>query len=77
MIATSQKVDRLYRMNVLIDANLDKASTSDLTINEITHSHPPAFAKFPSGFPGEVPRSRLRGTEKKLNMSKPIIKRIR
>jgi hypothetical protein len=49
-IMTSHSETALWRMNSFIDANIDKARSSDATILQITHSHPPAWAKVPSGF---------------------------
>jgi RHS repeat-associated protein len=60
-ILTSHKEDRLLRMNSLIDTYIDRATTTDVSINEITHSHPPAWAKFPSGFGGGHPTEPIEG----------------
>jgi len=49
-IMTSHSETALWRMNAFIDANINKASSTDVTINEVTYSHPPAWAKVPSGF---------------------------
>ncbi len=49
-IMTSHSETATWRMNAFIDANINKARSSDATMIEITHSHPPAWARTPSGF---------------------------